>query len=110
LKSWVSFEEGKSFDFDFIFTRGLYILFILQSLALIHKFERRNILLIILFILSSFIISYALFSAKNIKEYFISGLDPFVGNVFYLIFIIQIIISIYLNLIVLRKLNRITER
>ena len=110
LNSWASFNEGKSFDLDFIFTRGLYILFILQSLLLLRKLERRNVFLIILFILSSFIVSHALFSAKNMKKYFISGLNPFLGNAFYIIFVIQIIISIYLNLIALKKLNRIIEQ
>jgi hypothetical protein len=107
--SWVSFNEIKKFDFDFIITRTLYILFMLQSAALIQKFEKKNIFLIILFMLCTLIVLYGLLTAKNVSEYFVSGLNPFLGSAFYIISTIQILISVYLNLTALKRLKNTTE-
>ena len=105
LEPWYNFNKPQiRSDFDFVFSRSLYLLFTLQSFVLMNKLKIKNIFLIILLAIATIIVSYGLFSVRNFREYFMSGLNP-IGNLFYVVFAIQILIGIYLNVTALRRLS-----
>jgi len=106
LEPWHNFNRFQiTADFDFVFTRTIYLLFVLQSFVLINKLEMRNIFLVTVFVILTIAISFGLFSTRNLTEYSLTGMNPIFMNFYYVMIVTQVLISIYLNVMALRKLS-----
>jgi len=94
-------------QFDSIFLKALYLLIIVQSIFLIRRLALKNAFLIGAWILSSLIGSFSIFMLNSFRGYLITGMNPYFLYVpiFFLVF--QIVIWVYLNMFLFRKLAEV---
>lgn len=100
----VNFFQLGLLQFDNIFMKTFYLLIILQSLFLLRKLKIKNGFLITGWLLSSLIGSFLILMANTFREYFVTGLNPYLGSVPIFFLLLQLIIWIYLNLLLFKKL------
>ena len=98
-------------QFDNIFMKTLYLLIMLQSFLLMRKLEVKNRFLIIGWLLSSLMACVFIFPVYAFREYFVTGLNPYIIYVPVLFMVLQLIIWVYLNMFLFKKLaEKKTER
>ncbi len=89
---------------DNIFLKTIYLLVILQSGFLIRKLKVKNGVLIIGWLLSSFIGGFFILMVNTFREYFVTGLNPYLGSVPVFFLVLQIVIWVYLNMFLFKRL------
>lgn len=98
-------------QFDNIFMRALYLLIIVQSFFLMRKMDVKNGFLIIGWLLSSLIGGFFIFAVYTFREYFVTGMNPYLVFVPIFFLLLQLIIWVYLNMFLFKKLaEKKTER
>lgn len=102
----ISFQEGL-LQFDTIFMKTLYLLVILQSFFLIRKLKVKNAFLIIAYLLSSVTGVFLIFAVNAFREYFVTGLNPYLMYVPAFFLVLQIVIWVYLNMFLFKRLAEI---
>src|SRR4029079_33979 len=106
----IPFQESLS-QLDTVFMKTLYLLVILQSFFLIKKLKVKNAYLISAYFLSSVMGSCLIFAVSTFTEYFVTGLNPFLRYVPVFFLVLQIVIWVYLNTFLFKKLaEKISER
>jgi hypothetical protein len=99
----VSFIKQNSTLIDTTFEVIFYLIIILQSFFLIRNLKIKNISLFIVYVLVSLVGLLSIIS-KIFSHYFVIGLNPFVVYIPTFFLILQIVIWVYLNLFLFRKL------
>jgi hypothetical protein len=91
-------------QFDSIFTKTLYLLVILQSFGLIRRLNVKNAFLISGCILSTVVGGFSIFMPGTLRWYFITGMNPYFLYVPIFFLVLQIVIWIYLNMFLFKKI------
>ena len=100
----INFFQLSLLEFDNIVMKTLYLLIILQSFLLLKKLRVKNGFLITAWLLSSLIGGFFTIVANTFREYFVTGLNPYLGYAPVFFVVLQIVIWVYLNMLLFQRL------
>jgi|SRR6185295_1100530 len=112
LSSWSNFNhyEETNFlelswlQFDNIFVKTFYLLVVLQSFLLIKKLQVKNVFLIIGLIISSAFGGCLVILSNRVHHYFVTGLNPYIMYIPVFFLVLQLVIWVYLNMFLFKRL------
>ena len=100
----VNFFQLGLLQFDNIFTKTFYLLIILQSIFLLKRLKVKNGFVIAGWLLSSLIGGFFVLMANTFREYFVTGLNPYLGSLPIFFLLLQLIFWVYLNMLLFKRL------